>query len=76
MRGIEANDDRCLFYAESSASIATVLAPRIGYAKTAEIVKEVVRTKKNLREVLKKHQILNPSEIEKLLHLFPYTRSS
>ncbi len=71
--GIQANAERCLFYAENSASIATVLAPKIGYAKTSEIVKEVIQQKKPIREVLKKHKVLSPQEIEKLLHLFPLT---
>jgi len=76
VQGIQANVDRCSFYAENSTSIATVLAPVIGYAKTAEIVKEAIRSQKPLREILKKHKILSAVQIEKLLRLFPLTNPS
>ena len=43
-RGLEADPDRARFFADRTVSLATALAPRIGYAAAAEIVKESVRT--------------------------------
>ena len=40
--GIEANEETCRRYAESSPSVATPLYPHIGYEKTAEIVKRAL----------------------------------
>jgi fumarate hydratase class II/aspartate ammonia-lyase len=47
-RGLEADEARCQFYAERTVSLATALAPRLGYARTAEIVKESVRTGRSI----------------------------
>jgi fumarate hydratase class II len=35
--GITANRERCLYFAESTAALATALAPAIGYDKAAEV---------------------------------------
>lgn len=44
IRGIQANQERCNAYAQSTVALATALNPIIGYAKAAEIVKESVAT--------------------------------
>ncbi|MBF0492291.1 MAG: aspartate ammonia-lyase [Deltaproteobacteria bacterium] len=73
VEGIQADNERCLFYAENSTSIATALAPKLGYAKTAELIKEAIRSKKNVRAILIEQHILSPEEIEELFHLLPLT---
>jgi fumarate hydratase class II len=47
-RGLEADEARCRHYAERTVSLATALAPRIGYAAAAEIVKESMRTGRSI----------------------------
>jgi len=50
-RGLEADEARCRHYAERTVSLATALAPRIGYAAAAEIVKESMRTGRSIVEL-------------------------
>jgi aspartate ammonia-lyase len=47
-RGLGADEARCRHYAERTVSLATALAPRIGYARAAEIVKESVRSGRSI----------------------------
>ncbi len=68
VEGIKADAKRCRDYAENSVAIATVLTPRLGYAKTAEIVKEAVQTGKSIREVLKAHGVLSDQEMDKIFN--------
>jgi fumarate hydratase class II/aspartate ammonia-lyase len=50
-RGLEADEERCRHYAERTVSLATALAPRVGYAAAAEIVKESVRSGRSILDV-------------------------
>jgi fumarate hydratase class II/aspartate ammonia-lyase len=50
-RGLEADADRARHYADRTVSLATALAPRIGYAAAAEVVKESVRTGRSIVEL-------------------------
>jgi fumarate hydratase class II/aspartate ammonia-lyase len=50
-RGLEADAGRARFFADRTVSLATALAPRIGYAAAAEIVKESVRTGRTIAEL-------------------------
>ena len=50
-RGLEADADRARHYADRTVSLATALAPRIGYAAAAEIVKESVRTGRSIADL-------------------------
>jgi fumarate hydratase class II/aspartate ammonia-lyase len=47
-RGLEADEARCRHYAERTVSLATALAPRLGYARAAEIVKASVATGRSI----------------------------
>ncbi len=51
--GIEANEEMCLRYAESTPAIATALNGAIGYDKATEIVKEAMASRRTIREVAK-----------------------
>lgn len=66
--GIEASQERCREYFEKSMGTATVLNPVIGYLKTAEVVKESLRTGKSLKEIILERKILTPEELERALH--------
>jgi len=65
--GIEADIARSRAGAESSPAIATVLAPRIGYDKTAEVVDEAARTGESIRAVVVRRGLLPAAEADRLL---------
>ncbi len=50
--GIEADEERCRRYAESSASIVTPLNRYIGYENAAKVVKQSLAEEKTIREVV------------------------
>jgi fumarate hydratase, class II len=50
--GIEANEDRCREYAESSPSIVTPLNRYIGYEEAAKVAKQALAERKTIREVV------------------------
>jgi aspartate ammonia-lyase len=65
--GIEANEERCRYYAESTIALATALNPRIGYAKVAELVKESVATGESIVALARKKKVLSDAELEEVL---------
>ncbi len=66
-QGLEADEARCRFYAERTVSLATALAPRIGYAASAEIVKESVRTRRSIVDVAAEKGGLGEAEARRVL---------
>jgi aspartate ammonia-lyase len=66
--GIEANAERLEAQFASSASIATALAPRIGYARAAAIAREAVADSVDVREVVIAAGLLTASDLDKLLN--------
>ncbi|CAM3870250.1 class II fumarate hydratase [Nocardiopsis rhodophaea] len=50
--GIEANEERCREYAESSPSIVTPLNRYIGYEEAAKVAKQALADRKTIREVV------------------------
>ena len=50
--GIEANEERCREYAESSPSIVTPLNDYLGYDEAAKIAKQALAERKTIREVV------------------------
>jgi len=67
VRGITANEARCRRNAESTAALATVLAPVIGYDKAAELAKRSLKEDRTLREVVLEEGLLEPSELDRIL---------
>lgn len=65
--GIKVDRERCLNFFESSGGLGTVLNPKLGYDKVAELVKESLRTKKNAKELVIEKGIMSESEFEKLV---------
>jgi aspartate ammonia-lyase len=65
--GIEANAERCKYYAESTIALATALNPKIGYAKAAELVKESVATGASIVELARKKKLLSEAELREIL---------
>ena len=65
--GIEADPERCRELLERSTAVATALNPYIGYAKTAEIAKESVRTGRPIREIVLERGLLGARQLDELL---------
>ncbi|HPZ00718.1 MAG TPA: lyase family protein, partial [Clostridiales bacterium] len=65
--GITANEDVCRENIEKSAGIVTALCPVIGYQKSAEIAKKVLKSGKSAREYLLEEGIMTNEEIDKVL---------
>lgn len=65
--GITANEKRCNFYVQATVSLATALNPYIGYAKTAEIVKEAVAGGRSIIEIVREKKLLTEQEIAEIL---------
>ncbi len=67
IEGITADRGRCRDYAEASFGIAAALNPHIGYSKAAECVKEAMKTRKTLREVVLQKKLLSPAALDHIL---------
>ncbi|HKY21067.1 MAG TPA: lyase family protein, partial [Vicinamibacterales bacterium] len=65
--GITADIDRARELLDRSTAVATALSPRIGYAATAEIAKESVRTGKSIHQIAKERGLLTDAELDELL---------
>ena len=72
--GIEANVERLKAYAESSPSIGTALNPTIGYEKSAEIIKESVRSGRSIRELVLEQGLMTDVELDRALDVIAMTR--
>jgi aspartate ammonia-lyase len=65
--GIQAHRERLERYLVESAALATVLTPRLGYLKVAEVLHEAERTHRPVRELLVEKGLLTATEVEALL---------
>src|SRR5713226_1973149 len=62
LQGLEADAARCRMFAEKSPQLVTALAPRLGYAKAAEVAKKAVAEQKTIREVVVAMGLLSETE--------------
>jgi len=67
VEGITADAQRARELLDRSTAVATALSPHIGYAATAEIAKEAVRTGKSVRQVARERGVLTDAELDTLL---------
>jgi fumarate hydratase, class II len=65
--GITANPAQLERYMVKSAAIATILTPRLGYMKVAEVIHEAERTNRPVKEILVERKLLTQEEVEALL---------
>ncbi|HKN07653.1 MAG TPA: aspartate ammonia-lyase [Thermoplasmata archaeon] len=65
--GITANRPRLARYLVESAALATVLTPRLGYLKVAEILHEAERSQRPVKELLVERGLLTREEVDALL---------
>jgi aspartate ammonia-lyase len=69
VEGIQADEKRCLDYAEKSLGLATALSPKLGYALAAEIAREALEKDKTIRAIAVEKGILSEAAARKLLDL-------
>jgi fumarate hydratase, class II len=65
--GITANEDRCRELLEGNLSLATALAPKIGYDEAAAIAKQAFREGRTARDVARERQVLPDTELDQVL---------
>jgi fumarate hydratase class II len=73
-RGLQADAGRARFFADRTVSLATALAPRIGYEAAAAIVKESVRTGRSIADLAVERAGIPAREARKLLDPARMTR--
>lgn len=64
--GLSANEERLQQNIEKSPVIVTLLAPKIGYQKSADLFKESLKTGKTIRELVTSKKLLSDKEISAL----------
>ena len=67
VEGVQADEARCRELLDRSTAVATALSPYIGYAKTAEIAKESVRTGKPIREIVLERSLIDAAQLDEIL---------
>ena len=65
--GIQADAERCHELLHRSTAVATALSPYIGYARTAEIAKESVRTGKPIRQIVLERGLMDEKQLDRVL---------
>jgi aspartate ammonia-lyase len=74
VEGIEADAARCHELLDRSTALATALSPYLGYAKTAEIAKEAVRTGRSIREIVLEKGLMDERQLARILSAESMTR--
>ena len=69
VRGITADPEVCLHYAEKSLSLITALNPHVGYARAADIAKEMLKSKRGAREVTRELGLMDDAKLDEVLAL-------
>jgi aspartate ammonia-lyase len=72
--GITANDVRARELLDRSTAAATALSPYIGYAATAEIAKESVKTGRSIRDLVLARGLLDSARLDEILSVDAMTR--
>jgi aspartate ammonia-lyase len=66
VKGITVNEKVCEQYLEKNPSLATLLAPKIGYLEAAKIAKQAQAENRSVKEIALEKKLLKPEEIEKI----------
>jgi aspartate ammonia-lyase len=69
IEGIEVDEERLNSIVEMNPSLITLLSPKIGYLKAAEISKESLEKKQSIRDLVIMKGILSVDEADKLFNL-------
>jgi aspartate ammonia-lyase len=65
--GLSADEERCRELLERSTAVATALSPHIGYAATAEVAKESVRTGRSIRDLVLERGLMDAASLDDVL---------
>ncbi len=65
--GIEADAQKCKYYADATLAMATALNPIVGYSSAAEVSKEAYTSGKSVKQVAVEKGILGNSDANKVL---------
>jgi aspartate ammonia-lyase len=74
VEGITADELRARELLDRSTAAATALSPYIGYAATADIAKESVRTGRPIRELVVERGLLDAARVDEILSVDAMTR--
>jgi aspartate ammonia-lyase len=66
VEGIRADEERCRSFLRLSPALATLLVPKIGYRRAAELAREAVARKQSVLDLAKEQGILDSEEVRKL----------
>ncbi|MEE9223320.1 MAG: lyase family protein, partial [Thermoplasmata archaeon] len=66
VRGIDVDEERCKLYLSMNPSMATLLSPKIGYLKAAELAKESMEKKISVEELAVQKGIVTREEAKKI----------
>jgi aspartate ammonia-lyase len=72
--GIEANEARARELLDRSTAMATALSPYIGYAATAELAKESVKSGRPIRDLVLERGLLDKDRLDRILSPDAMTR--
>jgi aspartate ammonia-lyase len=67
--GIQADEEQCRTFAETSMSIVTVLNPHIGYAAAAEVAKEYLASGKPIARIVLEKGLLTKEKLDSIFQL-------
>ncbi len=65
--GIVADTEKCSHYFEQNPSLATLLNPKIGYARAAEVFKEAVAKKTTIPKIVLARKLVEEKELSEIL---------
>ncbi len=65
--GIQADREKCEHYAHTSPSLATALNTYLGYQQSADIVKQALKEKKSIPEVVRERGLMDEETLSKVL---------
>jgi aspartate ammonia-lyase len=71
---IAADERRARELLDRSTATATALSPYIGYAKTAEVAKEAVKTGRSIRDIVLERGLLDRRQLDEILSADAMTR--
>jgi aspartate ammonia-lyase len=74
VEGIAADEPRARELLERSTAAATALSPYIGYAETAAIAKEAVKTGRTIRELVLERGLLDAAQLDAILSVDAMTK--
>lgn len=71
--GIQANRAQCEYWLERSAALSTALAPKVGYARAAELSKQSVAENVLIRDLVRREKLIPDDEVDEVLDLVRMT---